>query len=126
MAELFTAKERLVDLPLLKGQYDMQTKETLDRVVEYRKEHRGEILHFIVLQNSQSRGIALALNMNSFTRIIGEFALMCIDCYRDIFGIGFCNSDIQAIGLSMLSLDRFYFVEYLLRVLICTPWIKKK
>lgn len=115
MAELFTAKERLVDLPLLKGQYDMQTKETLDRVVEYRKEHRGEILHFIVLQNSQSRGIALALNMNSFTRIIGEFALMCIECYRDIFGIGFCNSDIQAIGLSMLSLDRFYFVEYLLQ-----------
>ena len=115
MAHLFVSKEDLNDLPLKKDHYDAKASVVLKNIVEYRKNKKGYISHFIVLQNSQSQGIALGLNMDSFVRIIGEFALLCTESYSQIFGVGISEAELQGIGLSMLSFDKFYFIEYLLQ-----------
>ena len=115
MVELFTNEDDWTNLPLMKEQYETLSITVLKQVVDYRKLHKGNIAHFIVMQNSQSHGIALGLNKNSFIRIIGEFSLLCTESYNEIFGVGVSEADLQAIGLSMLSFDKYYFIEYLLQ-----------
>lgn len=71
--------------------------------------------HFIVMQDCQNGGIALNFTEESFVRVIGEFAMLCISNYSDLFGNMPSKSEVQGIGLSMLSLDKVYFTEYLMR-----------
>ena len=52
--------------------------------------------------------------MNTLVKIIGEFALLCIESYDEMFTLVHSNSELQALGLSVLSLDKYYYVEYLL------------
>lgn len=115
MAHLFVADENMADLPLKKDLYDFQASSVLKKIVEYRKNNKSHISHFIAIQNSQIQGIALGLKKDSFVRIIGEFALLCTECYSQIFGVGVSEAELQSIGLSMLNFDKFYFIEYLLQ-----------
>ncbi len=115
MAELFGTIESPGDFSLCKELLEKQNVKIFAEIVDYKKVNLGYIQHFVVIQNSQSQGVALALNKASLIRIIGEFALMCVERYRDIFGVGVCPSEVQAIGVSMLSLDKYYFIEYLLQ-----------
>ena len=49
-------------------------------------------------------------------RIIGEFALLTISHYNEMFNISAIDDrrPIHALGLSVLSFDKYYFVQYLL------------
>ncbi|MDR1369735.1 MAG: hypothetical protein LBJ72_06375, partial [Dysgonamonadaceae bacterium] len=90
------------------------TAETLKNVLEIKKKPANNIIHFIVLQNCQTAGVALNLSTQTFIKVMGEFALLCIESYDELFGLVQPNSELQGLGLSVLSLDKYYYVEYLL------------
>jgi C1A family cysteine protease len=93
---------------------EKQAKEVIRAIVKYRKENQGNIYHFLVMQNMQTGGISLDLSSESFVRVIGEFAMICVENYQSIFGIMPPESDLQSFGLSVLQFDKYYFIEYLL------------
>ena len=90
------------------------TSETIRTALEIKKKPNSRIAHFIIMQNCQRKGISLNLSSKTLVKIIGEFALLCIECYDEIFTMVHSNSELQALGLSVLSLDKYYYVEYLL------------
>jgi C1A family cysteine protease len=97
-----------------KRKREIATKATIREIVKYRHENQGNIYHFIVMQNTQTGGVSLNLSKESFIRVIGEYAMLCIENYQAVFGIAPPESDLQSFGLSVLHFDRYYFVEYLL------------
>lgn len=90
------------------------SKESIKDLVKYRKANPNVISHFLAIRDMQNRGPALNLSRDSYNRIIGEFALAALESYSELFGSHYYECDLQTLGLSMISLDRFYFVEYLL------------
>lgn len=71
--------------------------------------------HLIVMQNCNSDGVSLDLNRDSLVRIIGEFCVAAVNSYDDIFSLRTdAGRPITAMGLSVLNLDKYYFVRYLL------------
>ena len=76
------------------------------------------IAHLICMQNNNSDGISLALNEDSLGRIFGEYAMQSVCSYDSIFmNVQIPPSDphqIYSFGLSVLSFDKYYFVQYLL------------
>lgn len=116
-AVLFTSDKERATLPERKAEYDRTMKETITSVIQYKKQHQGVISHFIVFQNYQKEGYSLQLDQDIFVRIIGEVAFLCTEHYRTLFLSIDSNvdTDINALGLSILSFDKYYFVQYLLR-----------
>ncbi len=102
-------------LPKRMAQYQEQTKATMQEILAAQKEF-GSLEHLVLIQNCNSEGLSLDLNEDSFVRIAGEYALLSVNHYADIFP-GNAQSDerpIHALGLSVLSFDKYYFVQYLL------------
>lgn len=108
-------EEDAESLPLKLGAYKKQTKKTINELIEYNKAKRT-IAHAILMQNCNSEGIALDLDFESFVRIIGEYALISLAHYRELFNPAaeLAERPIHALGLSVLSFDKYYFVQYLL------------
>ena len=70
------------------------------------------------MQNTNSDGYALNLDQDSFLRILGELALLCVEKYNTVFtqaGIYDREHLATALGLSVMNLDKYYFENYLLR-----------
>lgn len=114
MSYLFLSKDECEQLPFNYKEYKKGTKSTSLDIVAY----KGDCKHrFIMMQNRNSKGIALNLNHDSFIGIMGEFALICIENYTSIFPLSeeYEKNEIMAIGLSALRLDKFHYVHYLLR-----------
>lgn len=82
------------------------------RIIEQKCNIKGR---FIVLQNRRSDGVALGLNYNSFITTLAEYALSVTECYNDVYPTQVYPGDVTGIGLSVLSLDKMYFVTYLMR-----------
>ena len=103
-------------LPLKTEKYKEQTKQTIDRIVAAKSEFRS-LTHIVLIQNCNSNGVALNLNRESFVRIAGEYALLSANHYDEMFNPATADAQrpIMALGLSVLSFDKFYFVQYLLR-----------
>jgi len=93
---------------------DVQTKTTIQEIVAYRNDFPEYIYHFLVMQNMQKGGVSLNLNNDSFVRVLGEFAMMCVEKYDDIIGTVPFQKELQSFGLSALHFDKYYFIEYLL------------
>lgn len=70
---------------------------------------------FILLQNCLENGVSLNLNKDSLISVLGEFALAITENYHNIYNIADFPKDVSAIGISVLSLDKFYFINYLKR-----------
>lgn len=116
MASIFVSKNEETRLPLLREEYVAATSDNIHKIVEYKNTKQGTIANFFLLQNCQQEGLSLNLNIDSYTRIIGEFSLLCIEHYPDLFERGSIASEpIKAIGLSVLNFDRYYIIEYLLQ-----------
>lgn len=114
MAHLFLSREDCSQLPLYYKEYKENAKRISREIVDYKTDCKHR---FIMIQNRNSKGIALNLNHDSMIGIIGELALICIENYISIFPLSeeFEQCEISAIGLSTLKLDKFHFVHYLLR-----------
>lgn len=90
------------------------SKKIIAEIVQYRQKNKNAIHHFILMQNVQEGGVSLNLKQDSFVRIVGEFSLLCVEHYRNVFGIAVSEDELQAFGLSVLQFDRYYFIDYLL------------
>ncbi len=102
-------------LPVKMAQYQKQTKATIEEILAAKKEF-GSLEHLILIQNGNSEGLSLDLNEDSLVRIAGEYALLSINHYADMFPENAQSDErpIHALGLSVLSFDKYYFVQYLL------------
>ena len=114
MAYLFSNENELKDLP---SNYK-KNKETVLKNCEGIKSFKSNSKHrFIMMQNHNSSGVSLDLNQDSIVGVLGEYALVCIENYNTIFPISEESeeNDVCAIGLSVLNLDKYYFIDYLLK-----------
>lgn len=102
-------------LPVKMAQYQQQTKQTIDDILASKKSFRS-LQHLILMQNCNANGLSLDLDEESMVRIIGEFALLTVAHYSEMFNISAQDATrpIHALGLSVLSFDKYYFVQYLL------------
>lgn len=115
MAFLFTKEEDLAGLALKNKTYESDFRKNLKDILAFNQKKNNPIANFVLLQNCQKEGISLNLNFDSYIRLIGEFALLCIEQYESIFVSRTGTNTLKALGLSVLHFDRFYFVHYLLR-----------
>ena len=92
-------------------------KEMLQKFANLKLE-QNTLEQIVVMQNTNSDGYALNLDQDSFLRILGELALVCIEKYNTIFtqaGVFDKEHLATALGLSVMNLDKYYFENYLLR-----------
>lgn len=111
----FLIEDEAETLPVKMAVYQKQTKQTIDDILSSKKTFRS-LNHLILVQNCNSKGVSLNLDEDSFVRIIGEFALLTVSHYNEMFNISALDAQrpIHALGLSVLSFDKYYFVQYLL------------
>ena len=97
------------------GEYARCSKEVLESILKA-KEKYNSLGSLILIQNCNSDGTSLCLDDDSFTRIAGEYALLSVKHYPEMFqpAAQDPNRPIHALGLSVLSFDKYYFVQYLL------------
>lgn len=92
-------------------------KQMLDKFAKLKLE-QNTLEQIVLVQNTNSDGYALNLDQDSFVRILGELALICVEKYNTVFtqaGIYDREHLATALGLSVMNLDKYYFENYLLR-----------
>lgn len=95
--------------------YAKTSKEVLEEILGARKKYT-KLGSLVMLQNCNSDGTAMALDEDSFVRIVGEYALLSVKHYPEMYqpAAQDPNRPLHALGLSVLSFDKYYFVQYLL------------
>lgn len=91
-------------------------KQMLKNLADLKLE-QNTLEQIVVMQNTNSDGYALNLDHDSFLRILGELALICVEKYNTVFtqaGIFDREHLMTALGLSVMNLDKYYFENYLL------------
>ena len=92
-------------------------KEMLEKFANLKLE-QNTLEQIVVMQNTNCDGYALNLDHDSFLRILGELALICVEKYNTVFtqaGIFDREHLATALGLSVMNFDKYYFENYLLR-----------
>ena len=114
MAHLFSKNENNA---LKIQEYKETAKISLHRLLEI-KSNYACVSHLICMQNNNSDGVSLVLNEDSLGRIFGEYAMLSVCSYDNIFmNLQIPPSDphqVHSFGLSVLNFDKYYFVQYLL------------
>lgn len=82
------------------------------KIVECNSELKNR---FVILQNRRSDGVSQRFTYNSFITTIAEYALALTECYNEVFPSQIQPGDVTGVGMSILSLDKMYFVTYLMR-----------
>lgn len=113
IAFLFEPKE--IKLTEKFGEYARCSKEVLESILKARTKY-ASLGSLVMLQNCNSDGTSLCLDDDSFTRIAGEYALLTVKHYPEMYQPAAQDPSrpIHALGLSVLSFDKYYFVQYLL------------
>ena len=102
-------------------EYTTTAKQLLPEVVAAKTSGDNDILQNIILiQNHNEGRVALDLNEETYTNVLGEYALSTTVSYNTIFSPAFKistsqNYPVLGLGMSMLHFDRFHFVQYMLR-----------
>lgn len=109
------AAEEQVVLHMSDEQHELSKKLITD-IVKFKSQNRDRLKHVLLMQNYNSKGYSLNLDYDGFLRIVGEYALTALVAYNDIFNINTQDADkpLSVLGLSVLSLDRFDYVQYML------------
>lgn len=103
------------------NEYVATAKRLLPEIAKAKTSNENDTLQSIILiQNHNEAGIALNLNEETYTNVLGEYALSTTVSYNSIYSPAFTISTSQdhpilGLGMSMLHFDRFYFVQYMLR-----------
>ena len=118
MAYLFTPDQQQAQLPKLLLEYQKTAQNIVKQAVAFKEKSKdaGKLGHIVVMQNCNSDGRALNLDWDSFIRIIGEYVIATVNSYAEVFS---ANAEIEgrpihAFGLSVLNLDKYYYIRYLL------------
>ena len=95
--------------------YAKTSKEVLEEILAAKKKFQ-KLGSLVMLQNCNSDGTSLSLDEDSFVRIAGEYALLSVKHYPEMYqpAAQDPNRPLHALGLSVLSFDKYYFVQYLL------------
>lgn len=111
----FLMEEEVENLPERLKDYELQTAKTLKELIEIKPQFKS-LAHALLIQNCNARGVALGLDSESFVRIVGEYALLSITNYPELYNQAVESPDrpLYTLGLSVLSFDKYYFVQYLL------------
>lgn len=111
----FLFDERRDTLPERMVAYRKTTSDVLGEILELRKTRRT-LNQLTMLQDCNAQGVALGIDRNSFVRIIGEYALLCVENYPCVYPVTARDDSrpVTALGISVLSFDKYYFVQYLL------------
>ncbi|MCQ2320389.1 MAG: C1 family peptidase [Bacteroidales bacterium] len=111
----FLFDDDLESLPNRIEQYAKVSQTTIQEILKS-KGKLSSLSHLIMLQNCNESGFSLDFNEESFTRVLGEYALLSLNNYREIFPQAAEDRErpIHALGLCTLSFDKYYFVQYLL------------
>lgn len=119
IASLFVEEQVLVSRW---DEIEEYSKSTLQQIVKAKTDrvYDNLLCNLILVENRNQSGVALNLTRETYTNIIGEYALTTAVYYNDIYTPAFqlATSDkrpIIGIGMSMIHFDRFYFVQYMLR-----------
>ena len=109
------AQEEQVVLHMSDEQHEL-SKRLINEIVKFRSQYKERLKHILLMQNYNSKGYALNLDYDGFLRIVGEYALTALVAYNDIFNINTQDDEkpLNVLGLSVLSLDRFDYVQYML------------
>ena len=70
---------------------------------------------FFVIQNSAMDGASYNFDYTTLNTIVAEFIMMSLENYDRLFPVNVQPGKITGMGLSMISLDKVYFVRYLMR-----------
>lgn len=91
-------------------------KKLIREIVGFKSQHWEKFANIVLMQNYNSQGYSLKLDYDGFVRIAGEYALMTMVAYNDIFHPNMRNDGkpLKALGLSVLSLDRYDYVQFML------------
>lgn len=95
--------------------YIQTSKKVLEEILGA-KDKFTKIGSLIMLQNCNSDGTSLNLDKDAFVRIAGEYALLSVKHYPEMYQPAAQDRKrpLHALGLSALSFDKYYFVQYLL------------
>lgn len=109
------ASEENIILHLSEEQRD-DAQKLLKEIVDCKAGGHRKFKHIVLIQNNNSKGFSLNLNYDGLLRIIGEYTLTSLVAYNDIFNINTQSDDkpISVLGLSVLSLDKYDYVQYML------------
>lgn len=96
-------------------EFAVTSKKVLEEILQAKKQF-AELGFLIMLQNCNADGTSLDLDEDSFVRVVSEYALLSVNHYPEMFQPAALdpNRPIHALGLSVLSFDKYYFVQYLL------------
>ncbi len=95
--------------------YARTSKEVLEEILGARRKF-SKLGSLVMLQNCNSDGTSLSLDEDSFVRIAGEYALLSVNHDPEMYQPAAQDPKrpLHALGLSVLSFDKYYFVQYLL------------
>lgn len=88
--------------------------------ISFRKEQESRCLQqIILLQNRRKGGGSFNFDLSTFTRIISEYALTCLENYEEIYDQSTAISmrkegKIAGFGISCLDFNRSYYLSYML------------
>lgn len=111
----FLFETDVVTLPERISEYSKCTSDILKTILDEKKTYPS-LSKLLMVQNCNADGLSLELNADSFVRITGEYAILSVSNYPEMYPASAQdpNRPIHALGISVLSFDKFYFVQYLL------------
>lgn len=112
-AFLFQKKED--NLTVRISEFAKTSKEVLEAILKAKDQYKS-LGSMVMLQNCNSEGTSLNLDKDSFVKIAGEYALLSVKHYPELFQPAAQDKQrpIHALGLSVLSFDKYFFVQYIL------------
>lgn len=116
MAKIFMPSDELDYYKIHYLEYKESTKKIIKEIAEYKKSN-PTLCHFVLIQDSNSDKRSLNLDFEVFSQIVGEYVLLGIEQYREIFGDSLAIDDskpITAVGIAIIDFDKYYYVQYLL------------
>ena len=95
------------DLTLRYSEFTKTSKEVLESILAAKKQYHS-LGYLVMLQNCNSEGTSLGLNEDSFVQIAGEYAVLSVKHYPEMFqpAAQDTNRPLHALGLSELSFDK--------------------
>lgn len=107
--------EKGENLTVRHAEFVQTTKKVLESVLAAKTRFHS-LGSLVMLQNCNADGTSLNLDGESFVLIAGEYALLSVKHYPELFPPAAQDPGrpLHALGLSVLSFDKYYFVQYLL------------
>lgn len=121
LAEVMLPKEEATANTLA---FKNTTISNVGELVKYRKSN-STFSHFFLISNETNKK-SLDFDFSSLVDLLKEFARIYTEHNREAFGTTIPTAPIQGVGLSMISFNESYFVEYLLQNAICTILDREK